>query len=105
MVPSYTEVEAPLLLKSRAAYLLVSEYDPMEGPLLTAPLAKLRGAEELLAVVMGTTCQWTPQRHDVTLEEKTEEPHTQWHNRSGESRDGLTWAGELWLQVEDLTVM
>ena len=39
----------------------------MESPLLTAPLAKLRGVEELLVVVMGTTCQWTPQRCDVTL--------------------------------------
>lgn len=67
MVPSCPEVEAPLLLKSRAAYLLLSGYDPMESSLLTAPLAKLRGAEELLAVVMGTTCQWIPQRCDVTL--------------------------------------
>lgn len=52
-----------------------------------------------------TTADVSTQRSVPKLEERTEEPHTQWHDRSGESRDGLTWAGELWLQVEDLTVM
>lgn len=45
------------------------------------------------------------QRSVPKLEEKTEEPRIQWHDRSGESRSGLSWAGELWLQVEDLTVI
>lgn len=65
-IPSCPGVEAPFLLKSRAAYLLLLRYDPMESPLLTAPLTKLRGAEEFLVVVMGTTCQQAPQRCDVT---------------------------------------
>lgn len=52
-----------------------------------------------------TIADVSTQRSVPNLEEKTEEPHTQWHGRSGESRDRLTWAGELWLQGEDLTVM
>lgn len=61
VIPSCPEVEAPLLLKSRAAYLLLSGYDPMESHFLTAPLTKLRRAEELLVVAMGTTCQGATQ--------------------------------------------
>lgn len=52
-----------------------------------------------------TTADVSTQKSVPKLEEKTEEPHTQWHDRSRESGDGLIWVGELWLQVEDLTVM
>lgn len=60
------EWKHPFFLSQGLPTFCFQDMTPLGSPFLTAPLTKLRGAEELLVVVTGTACQRAPQRCDVT---------------------------------------